>query len=101
MKKLLPICLALLCQPALAAEPVNNPAASPSTESVHAIEKVNINTADAETLAAALIGVGPKKAEAIVRYREQEGAFRTPEQLTEVKGIGAQTLAKNLSRIQL
>ncbi len=100
MKKLLPLCFALFCLPALAA-PQDTPASTPSPESVQAIQKVNINTADAETLAATLIGVGPAKAEAIVRYREQQGAFQSAEQLTEVKGIGAALLAKNLSRIQL
>ncbi len=36
---------------------------------------VSINQATAEQLAAALSGVGLKKAEGIVRYREQNGPF--------------------------
>lgn len=62
---------------------------------------VNLNTATAEELSAALEGVGPAKAELIVQYREQNGKFSSIEQLLEVKGIGVATLEKNKSRIQL
>jgi competence protein ComEA len=37
----------------------------------------------------ALPGIGPKTAEAILRYREEKGGFRRLEELMEVKGIGA------------
>ena len=58
-------------------------------------QAVNINTADAETLSAALKGIGLKKAQAIVTHREQYGQFKTLNELTDVKGIGAGTVAKN------
>ncbi|MGH8104693.1 MAG: ComEA family DNA-binding protein [Arenimonas sp.] len=67
--------------------------------SAFAAEKVNINTADAATLDRVLVGVGPSKAEAIVLYRKQNGAFRTADQLTGVKGIGLATIEKNRDRI--
>ena len=65
------------------------------------ITQVNINTADARTLAAGLTGVGPSRAEDIVRYREAFGPFTTVEQLAEVKGVGSSTLEKNRARITL
>jgi len=55
---------------------------------------VNVNSADAQTLADALSGIGPSKAEAIVKYREEHGPFKTPEDLLEVSGIGEKTLEK-------
>ena len=58
-------------------------------------EVVNINTADAEALAAAMAGVGVTKAEEIVRYREVHGPFSSVEELTMVRGIGAKTVEKN------
>lgn len=64
-----------------------------------ASEPVNVNTATAEEIAAALKGVGPAKAEAIVAYREANGPFVSVDQLTEVKGIGAATIEKNRSQI--
>lgn len=67
--------------------------------SAFASEKVNINTADAATLAEVLVNVGPAKAEAIVAYRKQHGAFKSPEQLASVKGIGLKTVEKNRDRI--
>lgn len=57
-------------------------------------EKININEADAKALAA-LNGIGTSKAEAIVKYREEQGAFETLEDLAKVKGIGLVTVEKN------
>jgi competence protein ComEA len=53
---------------------------------------VNVNSADAKTIADALSGIGQKKAEAIVKYREEHGPFKTPEDLLEIAGIGEKTL---------
>ena len=61
--------------------------------------QVDINTADAETLDRVLDGVGPSKAEAIVAHREQHGAFRSADELGEVKGIGLATIEQNRARI--
>lgn len=62
-------------------------------------EPVNINTASAQQLAENLKGVGPKKALAIIEYREANGPFFAPEEITNVKGIGPKTLEKNLDEI--
>ena len=67
----------------------------------HAGEPVNINTADAATIAARLNGVGPAKAEAIVAYREQHGPFKNADQLALVKGIGLKMVEKNRELIQV
>ena len=64
-----------------------------------AAEKVNINTADAATLDRVLVNVGPAKAQAIVAYRKQNGAFRSADQLASVKAIGLSTIEKNRDRI--
>lgn len=57
--------------------------------------QVDINSADAATIAAALDGVGLAKAEEIVAHREMYGKFRSLEQLTDVSGIGQATVEKN------
>lgn len=62
---------------------------------------VNINSADAAALAAALNGIGQSRAAAIVHYRETYGPFSTVEELTEVKGISKKTLDKNRALITL
>ena len=69
--------------------------------SAFAADKVNVNTADAATIDQVLLNVGPSKAAAIVAYRMQNGAFRSPEQLAQVKGIGLKTVEKNRERIVL
>ncbi len=63
--------------------------------------RVNINTADAETLALALDGIGMAKAQEIIVYREQNGDFKTVDELQNVRGIGKATLERNRSRILL
>ncbi len=62
---------------------------------------VNINTADANTIASELKGIGLAKAEAIVEYRRQHGDFDVPEELLKVKGIGPRVLAANQQDIQV
>ena len=62
---------------------------------------VNINTADAATIAQVLDGVGESKAAAIVEYREKHGEFVNVSDLTQVKGIGNSTVGKNTERIVL
>ena len=58
--------------------------------------KVNINTANAEQIANTLKGVGIKRAEAIISYRETHGLFKSIESLAEVKGISLKTVEKIL-----
>lgn len=64
-----------------------------------AADVVNLNSADADTLAATMVGIGPSKAAAIVAYREQHGPFKTVDDLLLVQGIGESTLAKNRDRV--
>ena len=62
---------------------------------------VNINTANAQALAARLKGVGEARAMEIVRYREAYGPFATVDELAEVKGIGQSTVERNRAVITL
>ena len=62
---------------------------------------VNINVATEAELVQSLNGVGLKKAQAIVAYREQYGPFKTVGELTDVKGIGESILQRNADHIVL
>ena len=62
---------------------------------------VNLNTADAATLQAALVGIGEVKAQAIVDHRTANGPFASVDELLEVKGIGPATLEKNRTRLSV
>ena len=66
-----------------------------------AAELVNINAADVESIANALLGIGPAKAQAIVDYREEFGAFTQIQDVTRVPGIGEATLDQIRSLITL
>lgn len=68
-------------------------------EVTEARTQVDINTADAETLALALDGIGLAKAMEIIAYREQNGEFTSIEQLADVRGIGPATIDRNRDRM--
>jgi competence protein ComEA len=59
---------------------------------------VNLNTATKEELVA-LPGIGPAKAQAILDYRNKNGAFKSIEELKDVKGIGAKRYEKIKSEL--
>ena len=62
---------------------------------------VNVNTADAETIAEELNGIGMAKAEAIVEYRKKHGPFKNADELSLVKGIGERTVDRNRADIRV
>ncbi|MBB6188815.1 helix-hairpin-helix domain-containing protein [Rhodanobacter sp. MP7CTX1] len=62
---------------------------------------VNINTADAATLAKSLDGIGNSKAQAIVAWRDAHGPFKSVDDLSQVKGFGPKTLERNRAAILL
>jgi competence protein ComEA len=61
---------------------------------------VDVNAADAKTLARELQGVGMAKAEAIVSYREKNGPFRSADDLAKVKGIGKKLVEQNKGNLK-
>jgi len=60
---------------------------------------VDVNTADAETIARELNGVGAARAEAIVEYRNEYGSFASADELLNVAGIGRHILDVNRANI--
>jgi competence protein ComEA len=74
-----------------ATEPAAPPPATPPA-------LININTADAVTLAT-LTGINIRKAEDIIKYRQANGGFKTVEELGNIHGIGKKTLDTNRARL--
>ena len=62
---------------------------------------VDINTADASTLAKELKGIGPARAQAIVAYRTQNGPFKSADDLVLVKSIPQKVVDANRENIRI
>ena len=86
---------------AQAESPAQNKAAMLAKESDEEGTRVSINTASAEELAQAMNGVGLKKAQAIVNYREEYGPFKAVEDLKQVPGMGSALVERNLKALTL
>lgn len=81
-------------------------APSPPSENVKTAEmspagKVNLNTADQDTLQRELSGIGSAKAAAIVEHRQSKGTFASVDELLEVQGIGKSLVEKNRDRLAI
>lgn len=61
--------------------------------------KVNINSANAETLDKELKYVGPNTAKRIIEFREEHGKFKSIDELSEVRGIGMQVIKANREQL--
>ena len=61
---------------------------------------VDLNQADAATLTT-LPGIGPARAEAIVKYRAEHGPFQRLEDLTSIRGIGESMIPKLKDRARV
>ena len=78
-------------------------ATSPQQSKAAEAEKgrISINSASAEALARVMNGVGLKKAQAIVSYREEYGPFKTLDDLKQVPGMGGALVERNLAYLTL
>ena len=72
----------------------------PTTDSKSSQDRVRLNSATAEQLQV-LSGIGQKKAEAIVAYRQKNGLFKSIEDIQLVKGVGQALFTKNKARLAL
>lgn len=93
------LCFGLLMTLSLFSLAQENPTDSNELVAVET-EQVNINNADAATIARVLDGIGETRAQAIVTWREEYGAFTAMEDLLMVNGVGEVTVRNNASRIK-
>jgi competence protein ComEA len=63
-------------------------------------DKVSLNQANLQQLQM-LNGVGEKKAQAIMQYRQQNGGFKRVDELMNIKGIGPKLFEKNKTKLML
>ncbi len=82
------------------AESETLPVAEVSGSLTQESKAIHLNQADVATLTQSFKGIGKKRAEAIIAYREANGPFKSLEDLGQVKGIGHQFVAKNLAELQ-
>lgn len=92
----------ILSSPGFAAEATVNP--PPKVESlikqVEASDKINLNQADVKQLSKSVKGIGLKRAEAIIKYREANKGFKSIEELAQVPGLGSNFVQKHLVELE-
>ena len=90
----------IFTSPAMTANAPQAPPAGTLSADATTGSKVNINSADVETLCT-LKGIGPALALRIKEFREQHGPFKTPEDVTQVRGVGNTILEWNKNMIDV
>lgn len=73
---------------------------SKSTTMTDSSGQVHLNQANIDELQK-LKGIGEKKAQAIVEYRQKNGGFKNIDEFKNVKGIGPAIFEKNKTRLSL
>lgn len=74
---------------------------SPVTTTVQqSVKKINLNTADVSTLTGSFKGIGQKRAQAIVNFRNTHGKFKSITDLSQVKGLGQSFVNSHLEALQ-
>lgn len=91
----LTFCVAL---PLYAANTTPTPVAQAPTQTT-VKQKINLNTADISALTGSVKGIGKKRAEAIIAYRDSHQGFKAIEELAEVKGIGQHFILANREKL--
>lgn len=94
------ILMSLFLSPILTHAELNPVDSSPPPGISQNSKTIHLNQADVDTISQSFKGIGPKRAEAIVAYREAHGGFKSIEELALVKGIGKQFVEKNLAQLQ-
>lgn len=61
---------------------------------------VNVNKANIAQLQT-LSGIGPAKAQEIIKYRKSHGGFKTVDELVNVSGIGPKTVTKLRTQVSI
>ncbi len=62
--------------------------------------KIDLNKADLMSLSHSIKGIGEKRAQAIIKYREEHGDFKSIEELAAVKGVGSKFVKAHLPQLE-
>ena len=72
----------------------------PEKQTVALSNKIDLNKADLSILTGSFKGIGKKRAEAIIAYRESHHGFKSLEELAEVKGFGQRFIEANRDKLK-
>lgn len=89
-----------LCAASISAHADNTPKKNTDQQSVVVTNKINLNKTDVSALIGSFKGIGKKRAEAIIAYRNSHQGFKSIEELAEVKGIGQRFVSANREKLK-
>ncbi|QDP72449.1 helix-hairpin-helix domain-containing protein [Legionella israelensis] len=97
---LLSISFSLICSFSLSSHAASSSLKSPSAGKLQSTaEKINLNKADLQSLIHSYKGIGKKRAEAILAYREKHDGFKSIEELAKVKGFSKKFVQTHLKQL--
>lgn len=73
---------------------------SPVPAVVQPVKKINLNKADVLELTGSFKGIGKKRAEAIVSFREAHDGFKSVADLSQVRGLGQSFVNNHLAELE-
>lgn len=90
--------LSVVSLPTFAITQETKPIALPAAEQT--LNKINLNKADVHALTGSFKGIGKKRAEAIVSYRDAHEGFKSVADLAQVRGLGQSFVDSNLEQLE-
>jgi competence protein ComEA len=75
------------------------PEKTPVKQAAVVSNKIDLNKADVSSLIGSIKGIGKKRAEAIIAYRDSHQGFKSIEELAEVKGLGQRFVKTNHEKL--
>lgn len=90
----------LFCSTGLSVQAASLPTLTKNQTEIQNNSMIDLNQANAAQLTNSVKGIGKKRAEAIIKYREEHGQFKSIEDLSNVRGIGKQFVTRNLKELQ-
>lgn len=100
MKKIIPVSILVLSTMSIATYGATTASPISQQNTIGVVRQIDLNQANVVNLNHAMKGIGIKRAEAIVVYRQQHGNFKSVSDLAYVPGLGSNFVKKHQAELE-